>query len=251
MHRFTDNAKMDIGLVSQALNNTNATGRYFNMSLWRTAVAILNIGAMAAGTTATLELLQAQDAGGTGSKVIPPSPATELATAQIAANTNVSEATLTCATVIATNVVTINGLTFTAIANGGTPAAGTRQFAVGTGGTANADTATALAAIINDTVLGVPGITASANAAVVTLNATNPGEALITITNPSATITPATTKAMAFIDLDVSQLDVTNGFDFIAVKIATTANSTIAATLLRALGRYIPLNQKAGASAVV
>ncbi len=243
MHRFSDEVKVDVGLVSQALNNANATGQYFPMAMWRQIMAILNVGVMAATKTAQIELLQAQDASGTGAKAIPPLPATELATATIAANTNVTGATLTLAAVVATNAVTVNGVTFTAVAVG---AVGT-QFNVGANDTA---TAANLAAAINAAGLGV---TATPNATVVTLAATSPGDTLVTVTNPAATITVATTQALAFIDLDVSQLDTANGFSYVAAKVTTTANTTVAVTLARAMGRYCPINQyqKVGAGAVV
>lgn len=55
---------------------------------------------------------------------------------------------VTCASVTAGNTLTVDGVTFTAIANGAGTST-TKQFEVGTGGTANADTANALAATIN------------------------------------------------------------------------------------------------------
>jgi len=126
-----------------------------------------------------------------GSKNVPPSNALSLSgTAGVAAS-----ATATCATVIATNKITINGHDIVAIANGGNPVGD--QFAVGAGGTANADTATALAAAINASVTpGIAGyVTAKAVGAVVTITATASGVHANTTTFTSTGGTIAVTGA--------------------------------------------------------
>lgn len=74
--------------------------------------------------------------------------------------------TVTCAAVQVGDTVTVGGVVFTAIANGGSPT-GT-QFALGTGGSANADTAAALAAAITSATEDC-GATAEAVLAVVTI----------------------------------------------------------------------------------
>ncbi len=71
----------------------------------------------------------------------------------------------------------------------------------------------------------MPGVTATSALGVVTLKATNPGEKLITIADPAATITPATTQAQAYVEIDAGSLDIANGFQFVAAKVTTTANS--------------------------
>lgn len=62
--------KVDNGLTAQDLTASNKTGSYFNMAMYRKALAILNIGALAAGTNAKIELYQAIDAAGTNAKLI-------------------------------------------------------------------------------------------------------------------------------------------------------------------------------------
>lgn len=88
-----------------------------------------------------------------------------------AAPANPVQATNTVAFVSAAagNTVTVRGLTFTAIANGGTPA-DTTQFAVGTGGSADTDTGTAFAAAVNANA-GRLGMTAVNASGTVTLTA--------------------------------------------------------------------------------
>lgn len=82
------------------------------------------------------------------------------------------QSTVTIASAVAGNKVTINGIDFTAVANGATPTG--NQWAVGAGGTADADSATALAAAINAASASCFA-TASAAAGVVTLTSTLPG----------------------------------------------------------------------------
>lgn len=86
-----------------------------------------------------------------------------------------AKGTVTIVTAVATNALTINGVAFTAIANGGSPTG--NQWCVGAGGTADTDSATALAAKINasTTALVKNVVTATSAAGVVTLRAFTPG----------------------------------------------------------------------------
>jgi len=236
--------KKDIALVPQTINNSNATGKYYNMAMYRKALFVLHVGAMAATKTAKIEVLQATDAAGTGAKGIP-SDAGQIATATITANTEVTECTLTLESVAAADIIKINGITFTAHAN--TTTAAKREYKID--GDDSADAA-ALAALINDATYGVPGVTATANANVITLKATEPGETVITISDQAATITPATTQASAFVEVDVSSLDINNGYQYLAAKVTSTANGLVAAGIDRSDARFEP-DQKVGAYASV
>jgi len=99
-------------------------------------------------------------------------------------------ATLTLAAVLAGQTVTINGLTFTAHATVTTKAS--RQFSISGDDTADA---VELAACINDPTYGVPGITASASGAVVTLTiaAASVGTVALAATASATTIVVAIT----------------------------------------------------------
>ena len=80
-------------------------------------------------------------------------------------------ATVTFSSVIATDAVTINGVTLTAIANGATP--GANEFAIGAGGSVDSGAATNLAALINSlAATTMPGCYATAAGAVVTVSHT-------------------------------------------------------------------------------
>ncbi len=226
-------AKFDIGLVSQALNNTNTTGKYFGMQMFRKALFILIGGAMVATKTTKIEILQAKDADGTGAKAIANAEAT------ITANTAVTGATLTCANVVATNAVTVNGITFTAAAAEDLP---NHVFAIGANDTA---CAASLVKAINAANIGV---VATSALGVVTLKATD--DATITIKDPANTITAATLEAQAYVEVDVGSLDLAEGFEYLAAKVTTTANTAVSVALVRGDGRFEPV-QAVGASAVV
>lgn len=246
--RISEEVKIDIGFVAQALNNTNGTGKYYSMEGYRKALVILSGGAMAATKTTKIELLQAAIALGTGAVGIP-TTAAQAALATIAANTKVTEMTVTLATFLVDGVITINGLDFTAHATVTTLA--DREFSIS--GT-DTDDAVELCLCINDATYGVPGVTASSALGVVTLVATDGkiGETVITVTSvPSdATCVLATLKAQAFVEIDTSQLDKKDDFHFIAVKVTTTADTVVAAVLLRGNARFTPA-QKVGASAAI
>ncbi len=242
--RIHEDVKIDVGLVSQALDNTNATGKYHSLKDYRSALAILSGGAMAATKTTKIELLQAKDAAGTEAKGIP-TTADQEATAEITANALVTELTVTLASVLADETITINGLVFTAHATVTTPA--NREFSISGDDTADA---AELVTCINDATYGVPGVTASNAGAVITLVSTDPGETVITAASTDATFTIATTKAQAFVEVLSTLLDKINGFTHIAVKVTTTATSNVAVVLARGNARFTP-DQKVGASAIV
>ncbi len=244
--RISDAAKLDLGLVAQALNNSNVTGRYHHVREASKILAHLNIGAMAATKTADLELLQAQDALGTGAKGIP-STAGQLAKATLAANALITKATITLATFLAGGTITINGIVFTAHATTTTPA--NREFSI-----AGTDTADAgeLVSLINHATYGVPGVKASNAAGVVTVEVVEPGDTLLTIASApdDATCVKATVEAQAFVEIGTEELDKKNGFEYVAAKVTTTANTVVAVLLTRGSNRFTPV-QKMAASKVV
>ena len=236
--RIHEDAKIDVGLISQALNNTNATGKYHSLKDYRSALAILSGGAMAATKTTKVEFLQAKDAAATGAKAITGAEAT------ITANALVTELTITLATFLVDGTITINDLVFTAHATVTTPA--NREFSISGNDTADGDE---LVTCINDATYGVPGVMASNNAGAVTLIATDPGEKVITVTSSpdDGTVVKATTKAQAFVEILSTSLDKKLDFTHIAAKVTTTANSNVAVVLQRGRYRFTP-EQKVGAS---
>jgi len=227
--------KVDIAIVPASING-ESTGTYYNMGLRNKALFVWEVGAMAAAVTSVGQVMQAQDAAGTGAKVVTNNAAT------ITANTKVAAATLTVDTVVATNKVTINGLTFEAAAAADLA---NRKFAVGADNTA---CAASLAAAINHATAGVPGVTATAALAVVTLAVDEPGEQTITIADAAATITPATLRAIGYVECDTAFLD--EGFNYVALRVTNSAAAQTGAILVRGENRYSPLTNQVAAAKV-
>lgn len=70
MKRLTEQLKLDNAVKSQALGSSNATGDYFDMTQHRDAVFVLNCGVLANNKLIKLEILQAKDDSGVGSKAV-------------------------------------------------------------------------------------------------------------------------------------------------------------------------------------
>jgi hypothetical protein len=227
MNRFYENFKIDTGLKAQALNNTNAIGQYFSMKGHKRALFVLSGGAMAVTKTTKIEVFEAKDAAGTDAQAI-----TDLA-AIITANIKATEATLTLALVVATDVVTINGVEFTAVADASEDHAA-KTFSVKS---SNATCAVDLAACIN---ANFSDLVAEAADAVVVLKAVDPGEAYVTASTLDSTITVATVQALAYAEID--EEDLSPDYAYVAAKLTTTANTVVAAVLLREPD-YIPPTQ--------
>ena len=238
--------KIDLGLVSTSVSNTAATGSYFDMAGFRKALAICTDGASAVNKTTQIEWIQASDLAGTGAKPVKQSnisTGTESKAVSVAAATGftgATECTLTLGTMLNGTSVTINGLVFTAHTDKTT--ANLRQFKID--GDDSADAA-ALAGLINDATYGVPGVTATADSAVITLKATSPGETLITISTTLAATTcvPAITKQILYSEIDIDDLDIAGGFQYVAPKVTKTGNGYVSVVVVREVGDYGPAAQ--------
>lgn len=230
MNRRYEDSKIDVGLVSQALNNTNVTGKYHAMKEFRSVLAVLSGGPMAITKTTKIEIMEAKNAAAGSAQALSGAEAT------ITANTLVTELTITLATVLNGETIIINGLTFTGHTD--TTTVADREFSISGNDTADA---VELCVCINDPTYGVPGVTATSAGAVVTLVSTDPGATLLTVTSTDATFTIATTKAQAYVDIE--GLVLTALFSHIAIKVTTTANSHVAAVLIRYHSRKV-INQK-------
>lgn len=246
---ISDRYKFDLGLVGQTINNSNVTGPYYDMKGYRKAVAIVVDGAQAVNKTTKIEWLQASALAGTGAKVVKQSnvsTGTESSATSVASATNLTgatEAVITLANPSNEDTVTINGITFTAHTD--TTTAAEREFKID--GDNDAD-AVALAGLINHATYGVPGVTATAGTATVTLTSTNPGTTVITVTTSNATrIAPSYTKAVLYSEIDIEDLDISGGFQFVAPKVTKTGNGVVACVVVREVGTYGPCSQKVAA----
>ena len=232
MHKLNNFLKIDSALTAASHGTSAVTGAYYKMGQFRRALFVLIVGALAATKTSILQIVQATDADGNDAKNI------DNATCTITANTKVNSLTITAAAVQEANTITVNGITFTGAA---AQKADERKFlADDTSGTGNPLTATSIAACINDADYGVPGVTASADGAVVTLTVDEPGKIVITSTSSGATLTVATISAVAFVEVEATHLDEANGFTHVAAKLTNDAAANSSVTLLRGDARYTP-----------
>ena len=237
-NKIFEDIKIDVGVAPVSLNG-NSTSVYYDLADYRKAVGILEVAAMAITKTAKIEIYQATNAAAGSAKLLTG------ATATITANTNVTSLTLALATVLATHTIIINGLTFTA--HGTTTTVANREFNIG-GGTDTLD-ADELCICLNDATYGVPGATATNNAGTITLISTVPGATVFTAAEGvGATITVATLKAQAYVEIDALTLEA--GFTHVATKITTDAAILVSSLLLRG-GQRLGIAQKVGASASV
>jgi len=235
MQKISDDLKIDVGLKPQSLATTNATGQFYRMDEHRRALFCLSIAAMATGNTVAAQVRQATDGAGTSAKDITNALAT------VTANTKVKKATVTLATFTAGQVIVINGLTFTAHASTTTKA--NREFSIAGTDTQDGDE---LVSCINDATYGVLGVTASNNAGVVTLVATEPGGTYLTVVGVATIGVAATVEADAFVEIEAGMLDTANSFDHVAIKVTTAGTVIVGSTLIRDC-RHTP-DQYVGAS---
>ncbi len=231
MQKLCEAVKVDMGLVGQTISATNATGRYYSMAKYRKALFVMVVGALAATKTCKVEVLQATDGAASDAKAISGKSAI------ITANTKVIEATVALASAANTDTVTINGLKYTMAAATDATA---REFADAAG----------LVTCVNNATYGVTGVTASASSTTVTLKSTNAGEVYITVAGGSVagTVTVATTKAIAYVEVDASEMDTDDDFTHIAAKVTSTGAGIDGVVLLRGNSRF-NIEQIVGASA--
>lgn len=231
--------KIDVGVPPTSLSSGNLTSAYYSLADYRKAVAIVEAGPIAITKTVKLEVYQAKNAAAGSAKLLTG------ATATITANVNVASLTMALSTVLASHTIVVNGLTF--LAHATTTTVALREFSIlGAGDTDDADQ---LCICLNDPTYGVPGVTAVNNTGTITLTATDPGAVAITAAQGvGATITVATLKAVAFVELDALTLEST--FTHVATKVTTDAVIVISSLLLRG-GQRVGITQAVGASASV
>lgn len=215
--RVIDQVKSDVALSPQALNNTNVTGKFFQLTEQSDLSFILLASTMAAATTMKLEIVQAKDTDGTDVKDLTGSDKT------LTANTKVTEATIALATVANNDVVTIlaDGVT-TSFTKAAATSVANKEFADAAGLVLN----------INNYYAGV--LKASAVTTTVTVAVVD-GKADITVTKTenAGTITLATTEAQITVSAKPEDIDKANGFTSIAPKVTCTSNSVVAVVIER------------------
>lgn len=251
--KISEKLKADIGLVGQTINNSNATGMYYDMRGYRKAIAVCIDGENAINKVTKVEFLQATAAAGTGAKVVKQgnaSAGTESSASNSAAAlvlTKQTVATITCALAANADTITINGITYTAHTN--TTTAANREFAID--GT-DAQDATALYGLLTHATYGLgSGISVvDGGSGVLTLTAVD-GDTTLTITTSNATrIAVASTQQILYCECDVNDLDLAGGFYWLAVKVTKAGNGIVGAVLLREHGGYPQAQQVAAGTAI-
>ncbi|MBA7525398.1 hypothetical protein ES705_17549 [subsurface metagenome] len=238
LNRSYEDLDIAIGLEPQELASTNVTGPFYDMAEYREALCVLNAGNITAGGTSKIEVMEATGSTGADAQALTSFAAT------IAANVKVKALTCTCTTGTAGDDISfvIDGTTYTyTAADGGASSGG--EFST-TGSTTV--TATNILACIDDGTLGFDTDKAFATSAsnVVTVEA-HDGYYLDSIAQTGAFMTPATTKANAYVWLD--SMNLTADYPYIACKVTTDSNTgDCSAVIIRGKSKDA-IEQKVGA----
>lgn len=247
-HKITERIKADVGLIGQTINNSNATGPYYDMRGWRKAAAVCIDGANVVNKVTKLEFLQATAAAGTGAKAVKQansSTGTESSASNTAAATklsNVTKATVTLTSAANGEKLTItdtDGTDYVYTAHTDTTTAASRQFKID--GT-DAQDATALYGLLTHATYGVPGLSfADSTSGAITITVKDAGEGTFSVATSAVThLIPAIVEQVLVSEVDVGDMDLAGGFYWLAVKVTKAGNGVVGATLLREKGDYPP-----------
>lgn len=229
---ISEGNKFVIALKPQAINNTNATGRYIHGANYGRIAFVLQGGAMAATKYTSVTVYQASDAAATGAAAI--------AEAGFVANQKVNELTVALSSVLANATIEINGLTFTAASGADLD---DRKFSIAGNDTADGDS---FVLAVNHTTAGVPLCLASNSAGTVTIRGYPAGATVVTCNQTSGTgMTVATVMGEAYVEVLTATAGETKPY-FVA-RVDTTANTV--ADVIAILGdkRYGPVSQPVAA----
>lgn len=253
--RLSEDIKVDIA-IAPVQATSSVTSPYFKLDKYDRALFVWTIspvGASAIVTTSIATLYEAKNASAATSAT-----AITGSSAILSLGTKATEFTITPATLSAADTVSITGydlngegltaLTFTA-EDGGTSASTastSRYFSINdtAAGTGIVSTAcTNLAAIMNDTVYGVPGLYASAASTSITCRAIEVGENMFTLTSSSTTnLTLATTKAIGMNEINASSLTLSSDFTHVAININNQISAWTSCILIRkGRKRHLPI----------
>lgn len=220
-----------------AVGPGGVVGRYIPVANCSKLVALVSVDTMAMGEEAAITAVEATDGVGGGAADI------ATCTCIVSANEKVDTLSITMNSPAVDDTVTINGLVFTAKAAEDLTA---REF--DQSGLVGAQ-ATSLAACINSAAFGVPGITADAVAAVVTLTVDDPtagGFDTITVLCSDATkAIPATLNAQALLEIDTTALSAGN--THVAIRAAGPVTVNANAVVIQSGLSHAPLVQPVAA----
>lgn len=246
--KISERLKFDVGLVGQTINNSNATGAYYDMRGWTKAALVCIDGANVVNSVTKLEFLQATAAAGTGAKVVKQgnsSTGTESSASNTAAATklsNVTKATVTLSSAANGETLTItdtDGTDYVFTAHTNTTDKTKRQFKID--GT-DAQDATVLYGILTDADYGVPGLSfADSTSGAITITVKDAGEGTFSVATSAVThFIPAIVEQVLYSEIDVGDLDLSGGFYYVACKVTKAGNGIVGATLIRQTGDFPP-----------
>ena len=227
---------------------TTTDSRGIPLTHYRKALVRCRIGnQVAADTDVTCSVREADNAAGAASQNIGDAAATPTVVFAQVADGCIADANIvriTCAGVAAADSLIINGVTFTAVATGNDLDQGEFDQT-----TSDAVTGDNLVLCINNL---LPNLVATNNAGAVTIQSREPGAETITVTDVDdiTNTVPVTVEVVAYFEVDASALS--EGYDRIVVRIATSATSTdteVDADVILGDSRYKPPAQQAAGSA--
>ena len=246
MHNIAESDKVDTALQAQT-GQTSLTGEWFKMTEYAKALFLITVQGQLTGASLDFKVYEATNAEGDDEQqlgaTIAMAQGIKLGSCQItvdAGNSTVDE------TLVITPYTFVNGvltagtaLTFTAKAS---ETLSSRYF--DQSGTPTEE-ATSLAACINDETYGVPGVLATAAAAVVTLTMTEPGDGVFTITESApAELVVIDLVQQAYFEVAVQDMDRDDDFTHIGARVSGVDETTeFACVLIRAVAGYLPVGQ--------
>ena len=244
MHDIVEATKVDCAVYPQ-VGATSLTGEWFRMDTFAKALFIAQVWGQHNADDCTFAVYEATDAEGSGESQLG-------ATITLAQGIKITMCTVTFAsidvddTIIITPHTLVHGvltagtaLTFTAKA---AESLANRQFNQASTDTA---TATSFAACFNDATYGVPGVLATAAAAVVTITMIEPGDGTFTIVESDTTKSAVEDYLQqAHFEVAVQDLDRDNDFTHIGARFASIETDVrTSCQLIRAIAGYQPVGQ--------
>ena len=250
-NRLSEEIKLMTSALPQAFTGATTTvnGRGVLLEDARKVMFRCQIGNVAStDTDYTLSVLEATDAAVTGARNIGNAAATPTVTLERVADgciANANVVQLTLVTVDVGDVVTINGVEFTAAAATDLDANEFDQTGTDT------EDAVELVACINN---ALPNLVATNAAGVVTIQSREPGKETITVEgiNDLTNIVPVTVEVTGIIEVDASALS--DGYTHVfprAVTSATSAAAVLHITAITGNARYGAVAQQSGGNAFI
>ena len=248
-NRLSEINKVLTAVIPQAFTGaaTTINSRGFSLSDARKALFRFRLGNVAdTDLVYTFSVLEASDIAGATAQNVGGAAATPNFTLTTAAdgcipNANIVQLTMDTPTVA--DVITINGVEFTAAAAADLP----NRVYDQSGNTTQQ--AASLTAAIN---LHLPRLVATSNVAVITIQSREPGAETITVTGITAVadVIPVTVEAVGYIEVDASAMSA--GFNRLVARSLTggvAAGSTLSVDVMLGDTRYKPPAQQAAGSA--